>query len=87
MTTYEWITTLLVPLTGVVSWLAGTRKRNNDAMHDMQTTIDLLAERNREMHEELVALRKENAELKAITEANNFEINNLKLKIEKLSNQ
>lgn len=64
MSTYEWITTLLVPLTGVISWLAGSRKRRNDAINDLQTTINLLAEKNREQFEEILALRKQVADLK-----------------------
>lgn len=64
MTTYEWITTLLVPVTGVVSWLAGTRKRRNDTIVELQNTINLLAEKNRELYEETIKLRAQVAELK-----------------------
>ena len=64
MNTYEWITTLLVPVTGVVSWLAGTRKRRNDTIVELQNTINLLAEKNRELYEETIKLRAQVAELK-----------------------
>ena len=72
MTTYEWITTFLVPITGIVSWLAGARMRRNESIKALQTTIDMLNERNRELYEEQVRLRKENAELKlAVNELKN----------------
>ncbi len=64
MTTYEWITTLLVPITGAVSWLAGSRKRRNDTIVELQNTINLLAEKNRELYEETIKLRAQVAELK-----------------------
>ena len=44
MTTYEWITTFMVPVTGVISWLAGARMRRNENLKSLQTTIDLLVE-------------------------------------------
>ncbi len=64
MTAYEWITTLLVPATGIVSWLAGSRKRRNDTIVELQNTINLLAEKNRELYEETIKLRAQVAELK-----------------------
>lgn len=64
MTTYEWITTLLVPVTGIVSWLAGSRKRRNEAIVDLQNTINLLAEKNHELYEEVIALRAQVSSLK-----------------------
>lgn len=59
MNTYEWITTLLAPLTGVVTWLAASRKRRNDAISDLQRTINMLAEENSKVYDELVSTRKE----------------------------
>lgn len=87
MTTYEWITTLLVPVTGVVSWIAGTRKRNNDAIIAMQTTIDLLAKQNADLYKEMVELRHENAWLRSRINAGDLEIERLKHQIEKLTKQ
>ena len=84
MTTYEWITTLLVPVTGVVSWLAGARMRRNESIKALQTTIDMLNERNRELYEEQVKLRDENTELKAMLSSNRKEIESLKAEIETL---
>lgn len=60
MSTYEWITTFLVPVTGIVSWIAGSRMRRNDTIKAMQATIDLLSERNKELYSEIAELRKQN---------------------------
>ena len=38
MTTYEWITTMLVPITSLITWLAASRKRRNDTLGEMQRT-------------------------------------------------
>lgn len=71
MSVYEWITTFLVPVTGAISWLAGSRKRRNDTIVELQNTINLLAEKNRELYEETIKLRQQVADLKD-------EIDNLK---------
>ena len=60
MSTYEWITTFLVPVTGIVSWIAGSRMRRNDTIKAMQATIDLPSERNKELYSEIAELRKQN---------------------------
>lgn len=66
------ITDCLVPtVTAVVGWLAGKRKRRNDALKSMQDSIDILSMENKRLIEDLttvnrgvVALRRENGELK-----------------------
>lgn len=77
--TYTWVSLLLVPITGVVSWFVGRRARNNDTMQKMQETINMLAGKNDELYnkivdqnnkivelnEQLTEVRRENAELKA----------------------
>lgn len=85
MTTYEWITTFLVPVTGVVSWLAGTRMRRNSAISTMQNTIDLLAQQNHDLYKQVLGLRAENSELKSRINAGTLEIERLKHQVEKLS--
>lgn len=87
MTTYEWITTFLVPVTGIVSWIAGSRMRRNSAINAMQTTIDMLVGQNADLYKEMVELRQENADLKARISAGDLEIERLKHKIEKLNKQ
>ena len=84
MTTYEWITTFLVPVTGIVSWLAGARMRKNEGIKALMSTIDMLTERNRELYEEQVRLREENAQLKSMLSSNSLEINKLKTEIERM---
>lgn len=59
MNTYEWITTLLVPATGVISWFAGARKRRNDSINDLQQTINMLVDENARVYNQLAVARKE----------------------------
>lgn len=65
MSLYEWITTALVPLTGIVSWLAGTRSRQNKVIREMQETIYSLVEENKRVYGELCEARREIAALHA----------------------
>ncbi len=62
----DWLELLniLIPVvTGAVGWIVGTRKRKNDFLHEMQDSIDMLSSKNKELLEELVSMRKENAKL------------------------
>lgn len=61
---YGWISLFLVPVTGIVSWLAARRTRNNSTLQQLQQTIDMLVKKNAELYEQLVEVRNENAELK-----------------------
>ena len=66
------ITDCLVPMiTAAAGWLAGKRKRRNDFLKNMQESIDILSMENKRLIEDLttvnrevVALRRENGELK-----------------------
>lgn len=83
MTTYEWITTLAAPVTGIASWLAATRLRQNRTIGEMQETIFRLVEENKRVYEELTEARRqivglsaqvaqltrENAELKQLIQS------------------
>ncbi|MBR5936614.1 MAG: hypothetical protein IKZ89_10765 [Bacteroidaceae bacterium] len=70
--TINLITDCLVPsITAAAGWLAGKRKRRNDFLKNMQDSIDILSKENKRLLEDLtavnrevVALRKENGELK-----------------------
>lgn len=77
MTAYEWITTLLVPATGIASWLAGARKRRNDSIGDLQQTIGMLVDENARVYEQLASTRKELAE--AMCQISLLEANQRKL--------
>ena len=87
MTTYEIVTTALVPVSSVVSWIAGTRMRRNSTIKAMQTTIDLLAEKNKELYAENVDLRREVSELRADAAKRDLRLTELELQIEKLNKQ
>lgn len=50
-------------LTGVVGWLGGQRKKRNDFLSDLQESIDMLVEKNKELYGEVIQLRTENKEL------------------------
>ena len=65
MTTYEWITTLTVPVSGIVSWLAATRLRQNKTIREMQQTIYELVEENKRVYAELTDARQEIVNLSA----------------------
>lgn len=85
MTTYEWITTFLVPITGVVSWLAGARMRRNESIKALQTTIDMLVEKNKELYDEIMRLRKENDNLRDDAVKRDDKIAELERQIEQLN--
>ena len=73
METLTSIGTYIIPLfTAAVGWIVGSRKRKNDFLKDLQASIDLLSSENRKLladitavNSEIVAVRKENEELKA----------------------
>lgn len=63
---------ILNVLTGVVSWLAGTRSRRNSIYQELMRTIQTLTEQNAHynrnivvLQNEVIEVRRENAELKA----------------------
>lgn len=55
---------LLTPVTGVVSWFAAKRVRNNETLNKLQSTIDSLVEKNCELIGQMTELRAENSQLK-----------------------
>ncbi|MDR2361704.1 MAG: hypothetical protein LBD91_03145 [Prevotellaceae bacterium] len=59
------ILTYVAPvLTGIAGWWGGRKKKRNDFLGNLQASIDLLAEKNRILMEEVVKLREENAKLR-----------------------
>ena len=77
----DWTTIISIissPVCAAIGWLAGSRKRKNDFLVDLQNSIDLLAQKNGELLKELVAVRSQNADL-----MNNQEI--MKRQIETLT--
>lgn len=84
MTTYEWITTSLLPVTSIVSWIAGSRMRRNDTIKALQTTVDMLVQKNTELYDEIMRLRQENDTLRDQGIKRDNEIESLKAEIERL---
>lgn len=53
---------MLIPVSSAITWLAARRKRRNDALCDLQNTIDMLVLKNNEVYRELISTRRELAE-------------------------
>lgn len=84
MTIYEWITTLLLPVSNIVTWLASTRVRRNETIKSMQTTIDMLVEKNSQLYDDIARLRQENDMLRDQGIKRDNEIAELKIELERL---
>mgnify|MGYP004555297703 CR=1 FL=1 len=95
MEALTFIGTYIIPLfTAVVGWLAGSRKRKNDFLKDLQASINLLSAENKRLLEEItnanaeiVAVRKENEELKASVDRLCTENSQLKDEVRQLREQ
>lgn len=95
MEALTFIGTYIIPLfTATVGWLVGSRKRKNDFLRDLQASIDLLSSENRKLlvditvvNSEIVAVRKENEELKASVDRLCTENSQLKDEIRQLREQ
>lgn len=59
MDIYHILELLLVPITSVVTWLATRNKRRNDAIGELQNTIDMLVQKNGSIYQDLINTRKE----------------------------
>jgi regulator of replication initiation timing len=57
------ISLLLAPVTGVVGWIAGKRKRDHGFLNNMQESINKLASENAKLLDEIVTVKKQNVEL------------------------
>lgn len=84
MTTYEIVTTFIGPVCGFIGWLAGRRIRRNETIRALQTTIDMLVEKNKELYDEIIRLRKENDDLRDQGIKRDSEISEMRLQIERL---
>ena len=63
MTTFEWISMLLAPVTGVASWLAATRLRQNVYAELTEARKEIVG-----LSAQVAQLTLENAELKQLIE-------------------
>ncbi|MDR0754500.1 MAG: hypothetical protein LBF04_03840 [Prevotellaceae bacterium] len=57
------ITTVASALSSMATWFVARKKRNNDFIAELQSSIDLLSERNRKLLEENLELRKKVVDL------------------------
>ena len=95
METLTFIGTYIIPLfTAAIGWIVGSRKRKNDFLKDLQASIDLLSSENRKLlvditavNSEIVAVRKENEELKASVDRLCTENSQLKDEVRQLREQ
>lgn len=76
--------TFMPAVTGFVGWLAGTRIRRNDTIRALQTTIDMLVNKNQELYDDIVLLRQENDTLRDNAIERDNRIRELELQIERL---
>jgi FtsZ-binding cell division protein ZapB len=75
---FEIINAIATPVAGVIGWFAGRKKQNNDFLKDLQASIDLLAEKNKLLMEEVIKLREENAKLRGEVEELSRKLENVK---------
>ena len=55
------VANLLIPAAaGAIGWLAGRRKQKNDFLAELQSSVNMLSEKNKQQMEELIQLREEN---------------------------
>lgn len=95
MEALTFIGTYIIPLfTATVGWLVGSRKRKNYFLKDLQASIDLLSSENRRLladitavNTEIVAVRKEDEELKASVDRLCTESSQLKDEVRQLREQ
>ncbi len=95
METLTFIGTYIIPLfTAVVGWIVGSRKRKNDFLKDLQASINLLSAENKRLlkeitnaNAEIVAVRKENEELKVSVDRLCSENSQLKDEVRQLREQ
>jgi hypothetical protein len=81
MDNYTLITALgyvMTPIASVLTWIVSRKKQRNDFLRDMQASIDLLANENKKLMEEVVALRKENMKLREEVEELNRKLENVR---------
>ena len=84
--TIKWIVEFSVPIiSAIVGYFVGKRKRDNDFISDLQTSIDVLSEKNAklikqvvELNDQVVSLKRENAELKAEIASLNTKLDGVK---------
>jgi len=75
------------PVGGAVGYFAASKKRNNDFLQELQSSIDLLSEKNGDLLEELIKVKQQNAELQVSLARIQLENQELSKQVEQLRNQ
>ena len=73
----DWTTILNIifpPVCAAIGWLAGSQKRKNDFLRDLQNSVNMLTDENARLLKELIAMRNENATLIANQDQMKIEI-------------
>jgi len=60
---FQWLTILLPILSSAVTWFVARKKRNNDFLSDLQSSIDLLSEKYNAALQEIVIVKEQNSTL------------------------
>lgn len=81
---YQWLTFLLPPFTGIITWFVSRRVRNANTLQRMQESIDMLVLKNQTLIKEVTELRSENSNLKVAQEQIVLEMRSLRSENEKL---
>ena len=71
------INVVTTAVAGIAGWLIGRRKQKNDFLSELQSSIDLLSKKNKELIEEVISLRGEVVHLRSENEALREEIKEL----------
>lgn len=86
----NWISILsiiLSPLSALAGWAVGKRKRNNDFISELQSSIDLLTSKYTLTLNELITLKGQNANLMIEMGKIRSENSHLKQQVEELTNK
>jgi regulator of replication initiation timing len=79
------IVNIVAPLVTLIGgWFFGRKKQKNDFINDLQASIDLLSQKNKELIDEVVALREEVARLRTENSGLRGEVEELNRRLEKV---
>jgi len=80
------IVNLITPfLGGAVGWFVGRKRQKNDFLNELQASVDLLAGKNKQLIEEVVKLREENAEFRYNLDELTRKLQNVKIITKKIN--
>ncbi len=75
---------IIAPISSYITWILARRKRDNDFISDLQSSINLLTDNYKKALNELTTLRAENVDLKSTQQKMIVQIEELKVENEKL---